>query len=68
MCFSDEGTVVAIVRDTICAGSKRQSTLTLCPSKPVAAIFCEIGADFNYQADAIKLLIQNRNMQSVSTD
>lgn len=59
VCLSSEGTVVAIVRDTICTGSKRQSIINLAPSKSIAIIFAEVGADFHYQPDSFELLIQN---------
>lgn len=58
VCLASEGTVIAIVRDTIGAGPKRQSQITLAPSKSVSSVFAEICADFHYEVDEIELLIQ----------
>ncbi|KAF5276470.1 hypothetical protein FQA39_LY06539 [Lamprigera yunnana] len=59
VCLSDEGTIMAVIRDTICEGPKKQSTIMLAPSKTVASVFVDVGADFHYQPDGFELMIQN---------
>ncbi|KAK4877199.1 hypothetical protein RN001_009705 [Aquatica leii] len=59
VCLSAEGTIVAIIRDTICEGPKKQSTIILAPSKTVSSVFVEVGADFHYPPNGFELMIQN---------
>lgn len=54
------------VCDTIMDGGKKNTTITINPDTQVSTLFNNIASEYEYNAEDIELVIQNRDRNSVS--